>query len=256
MKLPLVATAPEEQIEAGAAPAEEQAIVVEGLGKTYGARRAVRALDLSVAHGCRLAVIGPNGAGKSTLVRLLALLTRPTSGRITIVGLDAAREARELRRSFGAVLHDSLLYPDLTVLENLHFAARLYAVSNERARLAHLIDEFALGRLAGSRVRQLSRGQRQRVCLARALVHDPPLLLLDEPDTGLDARSWQRVAQQLCSDPARTVVFTSHDVVHALDLATELLLLRDGRATPLGPAQDWTAAGLAGVLLAAGTAKP
>ena len=221
------------------------------LTKTFGFRRGLRGLDLSVIPGERVAVIGANGAGKSTLVRLLGLLIRPTSGFLEIAGQDASAGSREIRRLLGVALHDGLLYPDLTVAENVGFTARLYSMDRVRDRTAALLDRFALSRIAGSRVRHLSRGQRQRVSVARALIDDPRLVLLDEPDTGMDAYAFDLMCSQLEADPGRTVIFTTHRADHALALATRLLLLDEGRARDLGPAAGWTPAGLAELLLVA-----
>jgi len=235
----------------GSVPDAAAIVRAAKLTKTFGFRRGLRALDLGVIPGERLAVIGANGAGKSTLVRLLGLLIRPTSGLLEIAGQDASVGPREIRRLLGVALHDGLLYPDLTVAENLGFTARLYAMDRARDRIAALLDRFALSRIAGSRVRHLSRGQRQRVSVARALINDPQLVLLDEPDTGMDAHAFELMCSQLMADPGRTVIFTTHAADHALALATRLLLLDEGRARDLGPTAAWTPAALVELLLVA-----
>jgi ABC-type multidrug transport system ATPase subunit len=198
-----------------------------------------------------LAVLGPNGSGKTTLIRLLATLLRPTSGQLAICGFDAAQDGQEARRRLGVVLHETLLYPDLTVMENLAFFARLYHVAAAAQRGAALAERFGLDALRDSRVRRLSRGQQQRAALARALLHEPPVLLLDEPDTGLDATAFERLRAELTSETGRTVVLTTHQPAHALTLATHLLLLRDGRARDLGSASDWSAESLQSLIAAA-----
>jgi ABC-type multidrug transport system ATPase subunit len=224
------------------------------LSKTFGARHCLRAVDLTVSSGERIAVLGANGAGKSTLIRLLALLLRPTSGRLEIAGRDPRTDASQIRRLLGVAFDESLLYPDLTVAENLHFTARLYGVDGARERVASLLDRFALTRIGQNRVRQLSRGQRQRVSVARALVNDPCLVLLDEPDTALDSAAFELLRSELCADGSRTVIFTSHDTGHALALASRLVLLDGGRANDLGPAAAWTASTLAETQLRSTTA--
>jgi heme exporter protein A len=228
------------------------AVSAHGLNKAFGRRKALRDLSLQLEQGTRLAVIGPNGAGKSTLIRLLAMLCRPTSGTLDMFGFDAAAEAEHIRALVGVVLHESLLYAELTVAENLAFAARLYSVPHPRERVSELIERLELGPFERTQVRRLSRGQRQRTSLARALIHAPPLLLLDEPDTGLDARAFERFQRDLSRERERTVIFTSHRPEHACELATRILLLREGYGNDLGDASRWRADEIAGVLLEAG----
>lgn len=216
-------------------------IVAAGIGKAFGSRRALRPLDLRIEAGERLVVMGPNGSGKTTLLRLLATLLRPTSGRLMICGLDAADDGQDVRQHLGVVMHDTLLYSDLTVAENLSFYGRLYHVAVVDERCKTLCERFGLSKLRDRRVRHLSRGQQQRTALARALMHDPPVLLLDEPDTGLDASAFESLRVELLRDAGRTTVLTTHNAQHALALATRLLLLRDGRASDLGSPARWPA---------------
>ena len=227
------------------------ALFARGLSRAFGARRAVRPLTLSLEAGERLAVIGPNGAGKTTLIRLLATLLRPTSGRLEISGFDAIEEPEEVRRRLGVVLHETLLYPDLTVEENLRFFARLYGLVDVPERVAAICGRLDLAGMARNRVRRLSRGQQQRAALARALLHDPPVLLFDEPDTGLDAASFERLRGELLRDTERTIVFSTHHAGHALALATRVLLLQSGRAADLGSAARWSADDLVRAIAAA-----
>lgn len=217
------------------------AVVAAGISKAFGSRRALRPLDLSLEAGERLVVMGPNGSGKTTLLRLLATLLRPTSGWLMIGGLDAADDGQEVRQYLGVVMHDTLLYSDLTVAENLTFYGRLYRVAAIDERSETLCERFGLTNLRGRRVGHLSRGQQQRTALARALMHGPPVLLLDEPDTGLDASAFDRFRAELLSDEGRTTVLTTHNAQHALALATRLLLLRDGLASDVGSPARWSA---------------
>lgn len=198
-------------------------IVARGLTKLFGRTPALRGIDLNLASGERLAVLGPNGAGKTTLLRLLATLERPTSGALTIAGL----EPRKARSAIGFVGHQTLLQPELTAAENLAFYGRLYGVS--RARAAGVLAEVGLGERGGSRASTLSRGQQQRLAIARALLHDPPVLLLDEPDTGLDADGLHFL-EGLLTAGDRTVVFSTHNRAWAGRLATTTLELHGGRA--------------------------
>jgi heme exporter protein A len=248
---PSVAEPPEDSHAREAGRSSTPLVRARRLSKIYGVRRGLRALDLLVEPGERIGVVGANGAGKSTLIKLLALLLRPTSGSLEIAGADCARAPQAIKKLLGVAFHDSLLYPDLTVAENVRFTARLYAVDHGAERTARLLQQFGIAPLADVRVRALSRGQRQRASLARALVNDPRIVLLDEPDTGLDARSVELLAARLSQSNAEAVVFTTHQPAHAIELATRLLLLEDGRARDLGSARQWTPASLSHLLLAA-----
>lgn len=218
------------------------------LSKSFGIRPALYPLSLSIIRGERLAVVGPNGAGKTTLIRLLATLLYPSAGSLNICSFDSAMDGQEIRRRIGVTLHEHLLYGDLTVAENLALFARLYGVASVRDRLAELGDKLGLADLMAVRVRRLSRGQQQRVALARALVHAPPVLLLDEPDTGLDESAFARLASLLLLGAGHTVVVTSHNPSHVLALATRLIFLQGGHAWDLGQAASWTSGELQRVL--------
>jgi heme exporter protein A len=213
----------------------ELAVEARGLAKRFGRVVALHPLDLALAPGRVLAVLGPNGAGKSTLLRLLAGLGRPSAGTLAVGGEAADRRARRAR--VGLVSHATCLYPALTARANLAFAARLYGVADPAARADALLARFELGAVAVRRSGTFSRGTAQRVAIARALVHDPDVVLLDEPFTGLDARAadlLEGLVRELAG--RRTVVFTSHDLPRASRLADEALLLVAGRARPLEPA--------------------
>jgi heme exporter protein A len=209
-------------------------IRADSIVKRYGSSHALVGLSLSVRKGERMALLGANGAGKTTLIRILALLTRPDLGSVEIDGLDASTHAQQIRSRIGVCLHDSLLYSELTVGENLRFFGRLYGVSNLEERMQSGLEQFDLVRSAAVRVRHLSRGQRQRTSLARALIHDPPVLLLDEPDTGQDLASLDRITAALSADTNRTIVFATHQPDLALALGTSVAILERGRARGLG----------------------
>jgi len=226
--------------DAGSAP---WAIELVGVTKAFDYRAVLRGLDLRVRTGEILAVLGANGSGKSTLLRLLATLIRPTRGTVSLFGQDP-RTAPDLRRHIGLVPHESLLYDSLTVEENLRFFAGLYGVGP--GRVVAVLEEAGLRALSGRRVRILSRGQRQQVDLARALLHDPQLLLLDEPFTGLDLDAAARlVTAILRSAGVRTVVFATHDPAEARLLATGAAVLRAGRLEPTAPPETLNEAQLA-----------
>jgi ABC-type multidrug transport system ATPase subunit len=224
-----------------------------GLTKRFGPLAALAPLDLTLAAGETLAVLGPNGAGKSTLLRLLAGLARPSSGTVDVaapsvpglVRFDSSTRTGR-RAAVGLVAHATFLYPQLSARENLALAARLYAVPDPAARVAALIEAHALGPVADRAAGELSRGWAQRVAIARALVHDPRLLLLDEPFTGLDPAAAERLAGRLDEQrgSGRAAVLVTHELPRAVQLATRALVLVRGRARPLDPAALASAAAL------------
>jgi heme ABC exporter ATP-binding subunit CcmA len=200
-----------------------------GLGKRFGRSLALDGVDLELAAGASLAVLGPNGAGKSTLLRLMAGLARPTSGSLTIFGVPAHRPAA--RAQVGFIGHASLLYPSLTARENLLFAARLQRVGEAPLRVERLLESAGLARVADLPVAGFSRGMSQRLSIARGLVHEPPLLLLDEPFAGLDPRAAAALAARLSGlrRDGRTLVLVTHDPRLAHELADRALVLGGGR---------------------------
>jgi heme exporter protein A len=205
-------------------------IGIRDLVKTFGPRRALRGLDLNVSAGQCLAIVGPNGAGKTTLLRILATLTRPTSGQVMIDGLDLAHHADAVRRRIGFVSHQSLLYGDLSAEENLTFYGRMYGVADLEQQITAMLDSVGLGSRRYDRVRTFSRGMRQRLSIARALLHQPRLLLLDEPYTGLDQQAAETLNRLLTgSETDRlTVVMATHDLDGGLNMAQAALILSDG----------------------------
>jgi heme exporter protein A len=208
------------------------AIEVRGLWKTFGSTEALRGVNLTVGRGERMAIVGPNGSGKSTLVKVLATLLRPSAGTVRLAGLDVRRQALDVRRLIGVVCHQTFLYGELTALENLEFYGRLYGLPYPGDRARQLLRWVGLETHANVPGRDLSRGMQQRLALARALLHEPPILLLDEPDTGLDQR-WSAFLVDLLAEVAgqgRTVLLTTHDLERTLDLADRLAVLNGGRA--------------------------
>jgi heme exporter protein A len=201
---------------------------LENVTKTYGPVRALVGVSCSFGDGAVSVVRGPNGSGKSTLLSLLGTLARPTSGRVSHGHLGATRG--EVRTTLGWVGHESLCYPDLTGRQNIELAARLQE-RDPSAAYERACERFDLKAFVNRPVRTYSRGQRQRVAVARALVHDPGLLLLDEPTSGLDAGSIERLAVILRAEAARgaTVILVTHDGEFARSLADATVTLERGR---------------------------
>jgi heme exporter protein A len=208
-------------------------VLVEALVRRHGEREAVAGVSFRVERGQTLAVVGGNGAGKSTLLRVLATLLRPHEGRVEVFGAPLPREAGRVRGRVGYLGHDPLLYRDLDARENLRLHARLHGVA--LARVDELLEAVGLGRRAGDPVRELSRGMVQRVAAARAVLHEPELLLLDEPRAGLDPAAAALLEELVGPAPGRTRVLVTHDPAHVLAQADLALGLRRGRATFLGP---------------------
>ena len=204
---------------------------VRGLKKSFGFKPILRGVNLDVSAGERVALLGANGAGKTTLLRILAGLNSPTTGTVCLNGLDIERDAQQIRRLVGFVAHTPYLYDELTALENLRFFCKMYSVRDAKERTRQLIQRVGLERRANERVYTLSRGQVQRLSLARALLHSPQLLLLDEPDTGLDQEG-NELLVDILSEHVRqggAVLFTTHQLERALVLSDTILILSGGR---------------------------
>ena len=208
-----------------------QAIVrCSGLEKSYGQRPAIRNLNLTITIGERIALFGDNGAGKSTLLQLISGLLRPSRGGIRVFGGQPwGRDGAHARAQIGTLSHQSHLYEELSARENLTLYGKLYGVPEPQARADALISEFGLSGRRVDPVRTLSRGMTQRVSLMRALIHHPTLLLLDEPETGLDATSRQMLAEHITEQGAGvTVVLATHNVEMGVSLTTRDVVLRGG----------------------------
>jgi heme exporter protein A len=208
------------------------AIALDGLERRYGERPVLRGVSVAVGEGQTLAVFGANGAGKTTLLRVLATLLRPHGGSVSVLGASLPGEAWRVRGRIGFLGHDPLLYPDLTARENLLFHARLHGVGAARADA--LLREVGLERRAGDPVRELSRGMVQRLAAARAVLHDPAVLLLDEPRAGLDPAAAEELEPLIGRASGRTRVLVTHDVERGLAEADAVLGLRAGVAELAG----------------------
>lgn len=200
-------------------------VIAEGLTHRFGAELALDGVDLTLEAGEQIAVLGDNGAGKTTLLRILATALHPASGRLHIGGVDAFRERRRLKRHIGYVPHSLGLYPELSARENLEFFCVLHDV--DRARALEVLSVVGLERMEDKRSAALSRGMQQRLAIGRAIVHEPRLLILDEPDASLgeDAADLLSTVTR-----GRTVVFATHDRALANRLCARTLELKRGRS--------------------------
>jgi len=203
------------------------AVEAEGLERRYGDRVALSGVTVRLEEGQTLAVLGPNGAGKSTLLRVLATLLRPHAGRVRVLGAELPGEAWKARGRIGLLGHEPLLYRDLSARENLRYHARLHRTP--LARVEETLRAVGMERRADEPVRELSRGMVQRVAAARAVLHDPPLLLLDEPTAGLDRSAVQLLEPLLGRSSGRTRVLVTHDLERGRAEADQVLALDDGR---------------------------
>ena len=209
---------------------ERLGLVFEQVEKRYGALVALRRVSLEIQPAEFVALLGPNGAGKTTLLRIAALLVRPNSGSVKMSGL-AADSPESVKSRIGMVAHSTLLYDELTAEENLLFFARLYDVANAPARAKELLAAAGLAERATSLVRTFSRGMRQRLAIARALVHSPRVLLLDEPSSGLDpqGRAWFASTLSTLHQHGCTIIASTHSRDEVLRLATRAVRLESGR---------------------------
>ena len=211
--------------------ATENSIEVSGLQKGFGDLPVLWDLNLSLGWGEFLALFGANGSGKTTFLRVLAGQMRPDSGTVKIAGHDLRRRPGAARRQVGVVAHSGFLYDDLTCAENLTFYGRLYSVDDLKARVGEVLDQVGLSQRADRRVRSLSHGMQKRLAIARAILHRPSLLLLDEPESGLDRDSVTALADLLREWTAsgRSVVMTTHNADLGLAWGTKVAVLANGK---------------------------
>lgn len=219
------------------------ALQLEGLARHYGEREALSGVSLTLQEGQTLVVFGPNGAGKSTLLRVLATLLRPHAGSVSVLGRPLPQESWAVRGRIGLLGHEPLLYRELTARENLRFHARLHGVA--LARVEEVLERVRMRERSAEPIRTLSRGMVQRVAIARAVLHDPQLLLLDEPRANLDPAAIELVDPLIGSRSRRTRVICSHDPSGGLAEADVVLGLRAGRPAMLRAAAEVTRAEIA-----------
>jgi heme exporter protein A len=226
-----------------AAPAVE----ARGVRKHFGHAVALKGVDLTLPQGEYLTLFGPNGAGKTTLVRILATLARPSAGEIRLFGLTLSEGSGDLRRRIGVVSHKSFLYRSLTAHQNLLFYARMFDLDDPQRRVEAILERVGLAHRMHDAVETFSRGLEQRCAIARALIHEPDLLLFDEPFTGLDPEAADQLVELLhqLHDSARTVLLTSHDLNRGAEMADQIAILASGRITYLASRREFTGADLA-----------
>ena len=224
----------------------EPLIVVEDVHKRFGRKRVLTGVNLSVAQGQVMALLGANGAGKSTLMRMVSGLARPDRGEIVLGGVALGKAGHEIRRYIGLVTHAPLLYDNLSAWENLAFFARLYDLQRPEARMEAVLHAVDLWPRRRDPVRTFSRGMVQRLAIGRAILHDPPVLLLDEPDTGLDQVSAETLAQLIRGLGAanRAILLTTHNLERALAWADSVSLLADGKIAFCAPTAAMSSATL------------
>jgi len=225
---------------ARALPAQRTGIPVRavGLSLSIESRPILQNIDLEISRGRFVALLGANGAGKSTLLKILSTLNAPTSGTLELFGVSAASAAAQSRRHIGLIGHQTMLYHDLSALENLTFFAKLYDLRHPRERAMELLTQLGLAHRAGDPVKAFSRGMAQRVAIARALLHEPELLLADEPFAGLDAPSsamLERLLKELHAS-GKTIILANHDIAQSLRLAERAVVLAGGRKVIDAPA--------------------
>lgn len=203
----------------------------QDIRKDFGALHALRGVSFELAAGGLAALLGANGAGKTTLLKIIAGLTRASAGAVEVAGFAVRKTPQEVRRHIGVVSHQSFLYEDLSAEENLHFYGRMYGVSGLPQRIDTLLEMMELQPRRHDLVRTFSRGMQQRLALARAILHQPRVLLLDEPFTGLDVHATDLLTRFIAHAGAEqvTVLMTLHDPDYALSHAQRLLVLHRGR---------------------------
>ena len=206
-------------------------IQIKGLVKRYGLNTALRGVDLHVRDGEFVTLVGPNGAGKSTLMRIVATLLTPTEGEVSVGGWDFPKNADKVRRHIGLVSHQTLLYHDLSAAENLVFFARLYQLDNIPGRVDNALKKVGLFARQRDPVGSFSRGMVQRLTIARATLHEPEVLLLDEPYTGLDQDASMLLDNLLAQEveKGRTIMMITHDLVHGVQHSQRVAILNNGR---------------------------
>jgi len=217
-------------------PHPSQALEVRDLTRAFGVRKALDGVSLDLPERAFLSIFGPNGAGKTTLVKVLTTLLTPTSGSAKVLGLDVVADAVEMRKRIGLISHNPLLYPDLTAEENLLFFSEMYGIESPNVRVAELLEAVELDHRKLDLTRTFSRGMLQRLSIARALLHRPEVLFLDEPYSGLDPHAMDILDGLIAQIRGQhTFVMISHDLDKGLELCSHALILARGRVVLFEP---------------------
>lgn len=210
-------------------PSGSPAIEITGLTKAYGTSDVLDNLSMLVNWGEVVSIFGPNGSGKTTLIKILATLSSPSSGKVHIAGVDSQEYSHHIRRNIGVVTHDSMLYSHLTGIENLRFYGNLFHVDNVDQRIMEVSKSLNVSHFLNKRVDTMSHGMRKRISLARSILHDPPILLLDEPDAGIDQQALDILGNlTLSSKGKRTVLMTTHNIEIGFSLSHRLAIIAGG----------------------------
>jgi len=214
-------------------------LIAENITKKIGSKTILHGIDLHIREGEFITVFGPNGAGKSTLLKILSMLMKPSTGNLTINGFNARQDAAKVRNQIGVISHQTFLYDNLTAYENLEFYGRMYGVDNLRDRIYDVLKEVGLEFSLNDPVRTFSRGMQQRLAIARATIHQPAILFLDEPYTGLDQQAIEILNSVLAglNIKDRTVFMITHNFEQGLDLSDRVLIVKKGRIAYEGKAR-------------------
>jgi len=209
----------------------ETMVCLKGVIKHFDTITALRGINLELKRGCCLSIFGPNGAGKTTLLRILATLARPSAGTVHIAGYDAVKEAEKVRPLLGVLSHRTFLYGHLTAYENLQFYGRMFGLKKLAERITEVLHVVDLATYTHQLVRTYSRGMQQRLAIARAILHYPQLLLLDEPYTGLDKHAVNRLHNLILRlhSESCTIIMSTHDLHHGLDVCDEIAIQYRGK---------------------------
>ena len=221
----------------------DYAVRVRGVVKSFGRTRVLHGINLDVPWGQTLSLVGANGSGKTTLLKILATLSKPDSGQILVGGLRPDRSGAALRKQIGVVTHDPLLYDDLTARENLRFFCRMFGISDADERVESVTEMVGMESRLDQRIGSMSHGMKKRFSIARALLHDPQILLMDEPENGLDQGAVSLLDGLISkrSDSRRAIIMTTHDLDRAVRLGDSLAVLSDGRVSYSGDADSKSA---------------
>ena len=218
---------------------EAPAVQLDQVSKVFGDRYALKNVSLELPAGSFLSIFGPNGAGKTTLLRILATLARPSSGTVTVAGISLKDDADAAREQIGLISHNSMLYADLNAEQNLQLYARLYGIENAQERVDEMLDAVELSHRRLDTVRTFSRGMTQRLAIARALLHDPQVVLLDEPYSGLDPHAVEIFDSLLeAVRENRTFVMVSHDLRKGFEACSHALVLARGAKVAYAAKED------------------